>query len=85
MPSIFSNDGAPSKDSIFELSPISKLPRTRWRALNPVKFLQGKLSRIKSVMSVPEQEPLSYEEKDGRVEFVLPQLVGHQMIALELC
>ena len=43
-----------------------------------------KLPKIKAVMRVPEQEPLPYEQKDGRVEFVLPQLVGHQMIALEL-
>jgi hypothetical protein len=40
--------------------------------------------KVKAVMCVPEQEPLPYEQKDGRVEFVLPQLVGHQMIALEL-
>ena len=43
-----------------------------------------KSPKIKAVMCVPEQEPLPYEQKDGRVEFVLPQLVGHQMIALEL-
>ena len=35
-------------------------------------------------MSVPEQAPLPYRQKDGRVEFVLPQLVGHQMIVVEL-
>jgi hypothetical protein len=40
---------------------------------------------VKAVLSVPEQEPLPYEQKDGRVKFVLPKLVGHQMIALELC
>ncbi|MBI5032711.1 MAG: beta-galactosidase trimerization domain-containing protein [Chloroflexi bacterium] len=39
---------------------------------------------IKAVMRVPEQAPLPYEQKDGRVAFVLPKLVGHQMIALEL-
>jgi hypothetical protein len=44
-----------------------------------------KLPKIKDVMRVPEQESLPYEEKDGRVEFIVPQLVGHQMIALELC
>ena len=43
-----------------------------------------RLPRIKSVMCVPEQEPLPYQQKDGRVGFVLPRLVGHQMIALEL-
>jgi hypothetical protein len=44
-----------------------------------------KLPTIKTVMSAPEQERLPYEQKDGRVEFVVPQLVGHQMIALKLC
>jgi hypothetical protein len=48
-----------------------------------VKF-SIRLPNIKSVMCVPEQEPLPYQHKDGRVEFVLPQLAGHQMIALEL-
>jgi hypothetical protein len=43
-----------------------------------------KLSEIKAVLRVPEQAPLPYEQQAGRVEFVLPQLVGHQMIALEL-
>lgn len=43
-----------------------------------------KLPTIKAVMGVPEQEPLPYEQKDGRAEFVLPQLIGHQMIVLEL-
>jgi hypothetical protein len=42
-----------------------------------------KLPAIKVVLCVPEEELLPYEQKDGRVEFVLPQLVGHQMIALE--
>jgi hypothetical protein len=42
-----------------------------------------RLPKIKSVMCVPEQEPLPYQQKDGRGEFVLPQLAGHQMIALE--
>jgi hypothetical protein len=43
-----------------------------------------RLPNIKSVVCVPEQEPLLYQHKDGRVQFVLPQLNGHQMIALEL-
>jgi hypothetical protein len=42
--------------------------------------------RIKAVICVPEQKPLAFNQNNGgRVEFVLPQLVGHQMIALELC
>jgi hypothetical protein len=41
--------------------------------------------KIKAVMCVPEHKPLAFNQKDGgRIEFVLPQLVGHQMIALEL-
>lgn len=43
-----------------------------------------RLPRIKDPMSVPEQELLRYEQKDGRLEFVVSQLVEHQMIALEL-
>jgi hypothetical protein len=43
-----------------------------------------KLPKVKAVMRVPEQQPLAYQQRDGRVEFVLPQLVGHQMVALEL-
>jgi len=43
-----------------------------------------KSPRIKAVRCVPEQEPLPFCQKNDRVEFVLPRLVGHQMIALEL-
>jgi hypothetical protein len=43
-----------------------------------------KLPAVRAAMIVPQQEPLPYQQKDGRVEFVLPQLLGHQMIALEL-
>jgi hypothetical protein len=42
------------------------------------------LPNVRAVLVVPQQKPLLYEQKDGRIEFVLPQLVGHQMIALEL-
>jgi len=38
--------------------------------------------KVEAVMRVPEQEPLLYEQKGERVEFVLPKLAGHQMIAL---
>jgi hypothetical protein len=44
-----------------------------------------KSPKIKAVACVPEQEPLPFNQKNERVEFVLPRLVGHQMIALELC
>jgi hypothetical protein len=43
-----------------------------------------KLPNVRAVMVVPQQKPLLCQQKDGRVEFVLPQLIGHQMIALEL-
>ncbi len=36
----------------------------------------------KSVQLVPEGQPIPFETKGGRTEFVLPKLVGHQMLAL---
>ncbi|MFQ6040002.1 MAG: beta-galactosidase trimerization domain-containing protein [Candidatus Poribacteria bacterium] len=47
-----------------------------------VKVSVKALKRVDSVVCVPEQIPLKYEEKNGRIEFVLPKLEGHQMIAL---
>ena len=43
-----------------------------------------KTPKVEAVKCVPEEELLKYEQRDGRIEFVLPQLVGHQMVALEL-
>lgn len=43
-----------------------------------------KSPEIKAVLCVPEQEPLTFTRRYGRVEFVVPRLVGHQMLALEL-
>jgi hypothetical protein len=43
-----------------------------------------KSPKIKSVKCVPEQETLPFTLNKERVEFTLPRLVGHQMIALEL-
>jgi len=43
-----------------------------------------KAPKIEAVKCVPEKELLKWDQRDGRVEFVLPQLVGHQMIALDL-
>ena len=37
---------------------------------------------VQSVECVPDQESLEFEQKDDRVEFALPKLEGHQMIAL---
>ena len=39
---------------------------------------------VKSVVLVPQKQQLSYEEIAGRVEFVVPGIYGHQMIALEM-
>jgi hypothetical protein len=38
---------------------------------------------VEAVTCVPEREALAFERKGDRVEFVLPELVGHQMIALD--
>ena len=43
-----------------------------------------KVPTIKMVMSVPEQEQLPYDQKDGCVEFLVPQSVGHQMIVVKI-
>jgi len=37
---------------------------------------------VQNVTCVPDQESLEFEQKGDRVEFVLPKLEGHQMIAL---
>ena len=37
---------------------------------------------VKTVLAVPENEPLVFMQQEGRVEFVLPKLTGHQMVAL---
>lgn len=40
-------------------------------------------NKVEEVICIPEETSLEYEEKSGRVEFVLPKLEGHQMIALD--
>ena len=45
-----------------------------------VKVPQG----VQSVECVPQREALAFEHKNDRVEFVLPELVGHQMVVLNL-
>ena len=37
---------------------------------------------VKSVRTVPENESLMFNKRDGRIEFELPRLEGHQMIEL---
>lgn len=39
--------------------------------------------KTKRVTCVPQGVPLSFVERDGRCEFVLPRLLGHQLIAIE--
>ena len=38
--------------------------------------------RVESVACVPEMMPLAFTEKAGRVEFVVPKVVGYQMVAI---
>ena len=38
---------------------------------------------IKSVTCVPQGEKLKFAQKNGRVEFVLPKLEGHQMVEMQ--
>jgi hypothetical protein len=40
--------------------------------------------KVEEVVRVPEDKLLDFEQKDGRVELVLPRLDGHQMIALDI-
>jgi len=37
---------------------------------------------VRSVIYVPQQENLAFEEKGGRAKFALPRLNGYQVIAL---
>lgn len=37
---------------------------------------------VKAVMCVPEGQALDFETRGGRVEFVVPEIKGHQMVAL---
>ena len=39
--------------------------------------------RIAEVRTAPEGQPIPFEERDGRIEFVLPRLEGHQIIELK--
>jgi len=40
--------------------------------------------KVKAVACVPQQEAVKFKQKDGRVEFTLKKLDGHQMIELSL-
>lgn len=41
-------------------------------------------SEVKSLFLVPQSEDLPYTNRDGRVEFILPRLDGHQLVELNL-
>jgi hypothetical protein len=40
---------------------------------------------VTEVTCVPQMEVLSFEQNGGRVEFVIPKIEGHQMVALRFC
>lgn len=50
--------------------------------LHDVK-ISVKATAVKDVMLVPERIPLEFERDGNRIEFVVPILAGHQMVALE--
>ncbi|OMF30758.1 beta-galactosidase [Paenibacillus sp. FSL H8-0548] len=37
---------------------------------------------VTGVLLVPDNKPLDYETKDGRIEFLVPKITGHQMVEL---
>ncbi|MBA3440688.1 MAG: hypothetical protein H0T92_12540 [Pyrinomonadaceae bacterium] len=39
--------------------------------------------KVLDISAVPEKKKLSFQQQAGRIEFVLPKLDGHQMIALQ--
>lgn len=36
-----------------------------------------------SVQTVPEKEKIPFEVKKGRLEFVIPEIKGHQMVEIQ--
>jgi hypothetical protein len=51
--------------------------------LHDVKLSVKALKRVRAVRLVPELSVLPFGQSDGRIEFVVPVVAGHQMI--ELC
>ena len=39
---------------------------------------------VRAVRTAPQGESLAFEQRGGRVHFTVPQVVGHQMVAIEL-
>lgn len=48
--------------------------------LHDVRFSLRATGRVCGVRCVPQGTQLSFEERDGRIEWVLPRLEGHQMV-----
>ena len=48
-----------------------------------VKFSVKAPKKVLEVSAVPEKSKLPFQQQTGRIEFVLPKLDGHQMIALQ--
>lgn len=53
--------------------------------LHEVKVSAKLSAKVASVTCVPDGDKLEFEQKEGRLEFVLPKLECHQMIELKLC
>jgi hypothetical protein len=51
--------------------------------LHDVKVSVLAPGKIKRVACVPENRPLAFTEKDGRVSFIVPIILGHQIISIE--
>ena len=45
-----------------------------------VRFSIKLLSRIQSVRTVPDGRELSFSQTGNRVEFEVPEILGHQMV-----
>jgi hypothetical protein len=39
---------------------------------------------VKDIACVPQEQSMAFEVKDGRVEFTVPEINGHQMVALQM-
>jgi hypothetical protein len=50
--------------------------------LYEVKLSVKSPRKVEAVTLVPEQTSLTYKQKENRIEFVVPKLVGHQMIMI---
>lgn len=51
--------------------------------LSNVKLSLHAPKKVRAVTAVPQQTKLSFTLKNGRIEFALPKLEGHQMVAVQ--